>query len=389
MNTYAGASRALLRWLYDEGHMPALIADQVHLAEPERRIDQAGLDAATIAAIEGAGWGWSRDPPRGRALTLVLLHAGLEVQEVVGLAWSDVDLAARRLTVRPPRGPTRTIPLTARLHEALNTLHRRGQGTGPVFTNPQDGAMSVRGVNLLIAELADYVGEPKLSPRALRTAFMRRKVAGGASLKTVAQLAGLSSVNALRTRLGILGSEIQPCPECDGHPNPGPLSARCAACFGTGSSVSPPAAYVAGLDLVTARTRIKAWSTELRRLADALRAHGMADDAVDARLEGVGLVLWGIAGTMQPGGYREPPTGEHAGGPVSMVALTQRLRALGTDLRRLGRALVSVGWAPPEMGSWLERNGANVSLLAFALEEGHREVEMWPKPGEGLGHSPA
>jgi integrase len=109
------------------------------------------LDPGELAALLGA---W--ETPREQVIVRLAAESGLRAGEVRGLRWPDVDMAARRVTVRPavwrdvvklPKGTRpRRIAITPALAEAfadlyeLEVLERGRDGRGYVLTG-RDGVL--------------------------------------------------------------------------------------------------------------------------------------------------------------------------------------------------------------------------------------------------------
>ncbi|WP_245901183.1 tyrosine-type recombinase/integrase [Deinococcus yavapaiensis] len=68
-----------------------------------------------------------------RVLILLTAHAGLRIDEALQLKWTDVDVAARRVTVRGKGGKTRIVGLSGTLVDALRAHEGRGED-GRLFT---------------------------------------------------------------------------------------------------------------------------------------------------------------------------------------------------------------------------------------------------------------
>ena len=73
------------------------------------------------------------DSPRDRTLVATLAATGMRRAEVAALDVRDVELAARRITIRSGKGgKQRTVPITEELASDLRLLTGR-RATGPVF----------------------------------------------------------------------------------------------------------------------------------------------------------------------------------------------------------------------------------------------------------------
>lgn len=267
--------------------------------------------------------------------------------------------------------------MTPELNIALARLMQESAGYGPVLKNTYGEPITARGLQRVLAELGERVGHPGLSARTLRAVWTRSQSLAGRSASEIAAVGGFSSYNVVRKRMGILGVDSRPCEACGGRPNPGPVDARCAACLGTGSLIEPPASYVAGVNRQNVIQRVRAWSTEVRRLAPRLLRGGVLDEHGAAHLLATATSTWALAGALAADSTRVAPPSVKVPSTPPLVEATQRLRALGTNLRKLAKVLAERGWVDIPTTKLLERDGANVTLLAIGLEDGARSVEWW------------
>lgn len=152
-------------------------------------------------AIEGDAWGDHRD----RALLLLMFWSGLRVSEVVALRVTDVDAAARLVTVReaksgegrivpcPPQlGPVvlaylmRRPPLPATMEAA--TLFASNDGAGHVR-----GALTVHGVRLMLRRRCERADVRWLNPHAFRHGFAMEFLNAGMDMSAVSRALGHSN----------------------------------------------------------------------------------------------------------------------------------------------------------------------------------------------------
>ena len=133
------------------------------------------------------------------AIVQILLETGLRVAELVGLAWFDVEVSARKgwLTVRSGKGrKPRMVPLNQIARDAFGALgYSQHRGTnGPVFIG-QRGALHIRGIQDLIRKYEDgRVGLDNLSPHMLRHTFAINLRDRSIPWPTIAALMGHESV---------------------------------------------------------------------------------------------------------------------------------------------------------------------------------------------------
>lgn len=124
----------------------------------------------------------------------VALNTGMRKGEQYGLNWKDVDLHARRLTLRETKnGSVRHIPLNSVAMEAFKTLAKRTGRRGRVF-GPPDGSHPVlahRGWWEAVVEKAELVD---FHWHDTRHHFASKAVMAGVDLRTLQQLLGHKSL---------------------------------------------------------------------------------------------------------------------------------------------------------------------------------------------------
>jgi len=163
----------------------------VRLAEFER----------LYAAITGERWGDCRD----RALLLLMFWSGLRVSEVTALRVTDVDTAARLVTVREAKsGEGRIVPCPPQLGPVvLAYLMRRPplppqMDAGALFVSNDGGghvrgALTVHGVRLMLRRRCAGAGLRWLNPHAFRHGFAMEFLNAGMDMSAVAKALGHSN----------------------------------------------------------------------------------------------------------------------------------------------------------------------------------------------------
>jgi integrase len=149
---------------------------------------------------------------RHEAAYVLMLTVGLRLGEVLGLRWSDVDLAAGELRVRqqlrrvdgalrfsPPKSSRsrRTVSLTAIAVDAL-TRHRARQTVttldGLVFPSRVGTPMEPRNLQRHWSRLRGELGLPAVRPHDLRHSAASLMLAGGVPMRAVMETLGHSSI---------------------------------------------------------------------------------------------------------------------------------------------------------------------------------------------------
>jgi integrase len=122
-------------------------------------------------------------------MTLLALNTGLRRGELTQLRWADIDLKAKRLTVRAgyaKSGKARHVPLNREAVAILKTYRKQYTGDGPLF-----GVVAVTKswANLMAAaKIADFRFHD------LRHTFASKLVDVGVDLNTVRELLGHSDI---------------------------------------------------------------------------------------------------------------------------------------------------------------------------------------------------
>jgi len=138
------------------------------------------------------------EPPRDRAIALLLVNTGLRIGECAALDIDDIAVSARKGRRRRARGQGRRvsrIPLNAEARAALDVWMpvRRTQledrEERALFVSRKGARLSTRAIDLVIRALARDA-DVALSAHTLRHTCLTRLVRGGADVVLVAELAG-------------------------------------------------------------------------------------------------------------------------------------------------------------------------------------------------------
>ena len=135
---------------------------------------------------------------RLRPIIEVFLHTGFRRDELVHLAWADIDFKNRALSVQskddwhPKDYEARHIPMTPRLKEVLEELPRKDGGF--VFRNGSGNILNGIVLARTFRVLLRSVGIKSASIHTMRHTFASHLVMSGADLYTVQKLLGHSSI---------------------------------------------------------------------------------------------------------------------------------------------------------------------------------------------------
>jgi len=129
-----------------------------------------------------------------KPILFTALNTGMRRGEILGLKWTDVDLAAGILTVRETKnGKPRLIPINDALASELRGIRAVGPDSELVFPNPETGKPFVDIKKSFKAVCAE-VGIFDLRFHDLRHTYATRLVEAGADVATVWDILGHSSI---------------------------------------------------------------------------------------------------------------------------------------------------------------------------------------------------
>lgn len=194
---YVRVARTFFRWLLLEGLLRANPAERLEMPArprlPRRGIEDDDADRIIAAA---------RDDARDYALVLVLADTACRVGGLVGLTLADVDLKARRVTVREKGlgggNLARVVPMSSLTADALRAwLKARPKiDDDHVFVGCHDRPLTTGGAYQVVKRLAKCAGVASgFNPHNWRHAAARLMLANGASLAQVGRFLGHTSID--------------------------------------------------------------------------------------------------------------------------------------------------------------------------------------------------
>lgn len=169
----------------------------VYLTEHEW-LDFSTLVRSNVGMSDREASWYERNRDRDFLIIQLLGLTGMRVSELVGLDWSDIDLATGVIRVIGKGNKERVIPLASPL-EPLLAAHQ-SSGTGPLF-HSEKGRISVRTVQHLLKSHIDrlkpylpFLTHKQVTPHKLRHTFASRLAMSGVDVLTIQQLLGHESV---------------------------------------------------------------------------------------------------------------------------------------------------------------------------------------------------
>jgi integrase/recombinase XerC len=216
INRRLQALRVLCRWAVEVGHI-AMDPTTGIKGVGQQQLGPKALDRTEIhrmiqALEERLQWVLSTRGPlsksamkatRDMAISVLLLHTGLRVSELVGLKLSDVEMSERKgsLSVRGKGNKQRKVPLNVDARKALRQWLevRPDMESEALFLGRNSTALSARGVQKVVADLAKRAQVEDLHPHVLRHTFATRYLeAHPGDLVGLATILGHESLETLR-----------------------------------------------------------------------------------------------------------------------------------------------------------------------------------------------
>ena len=367
------AARGFYKWLTANATESVAFTGRIHAPAVTRSATRdVFLEPEAVADLMGGAWARS---DRDHALVLALLQTGASVDEVIALEWSAVSEDCHQLTFGVGRR-RRAIQSPRTLADALRRLHSVGS-EGPVFLNLFGAALTTRSVHAIVAAAGDDLGLDDLTPSAIRLTAVRSLHDADVSIREIARRCGYTDV-AARRAIGSIAARTRDCSRCDGRFDPGPVQFRCPVCGGIGAVVVHPAGYAEGLDPHRVVSRLRAWATEARRTAEELWLDRTfredVRDALGAVADGLDGSATRIARNIPGFSERLAPTER----PIERRLVSKRLRACGTEQRKLAACIAELRWGPPAEAAALWAIGVNLIHIAWVIEDGSAMVELRP-----------
>jgi site-specific recombinase XerD len=192
------------RWCSEEGLVQSSPADKVKLVERQQQAPK-WLERSEQLRLKRAVFQEKNEFNRLRdmAAIMLMIGAGLRVEEVVDVTVDDVLIAERKgkVIVREgKRGKYREIPLNVEARKALvDYLSVRSTnnyaGDDKAMFLGQRGPLVTRAVQHMVEKYGQQAQIEHLTSHRLRHTFCHELVAAGERLDVVARLAGHKSIN--------------------------------------------------------------------------------------------------------------------------------------------------------------------------------------------------
>ncbi|MDI6709408.1 MAG: site-specific tyrosine recombinase XerD [Thermoanaerobacterales bacterium] len=200
ISRHLSAIKTLMRFLADEGFLPADPASEIVSPRPAQHLPGV-LTVTEVERLLAAPGSESPLGVRDRAILETLYACGLRVSELTGLQVRDVDLEKLFVRCLGKGSRERIVPLGSMAAHWLGVYLQgirpalAGRRSGVLFVNRRGRPLTRQTVWKLVARYARAAGIAKaVTPHTLRHSFATHLLDNGADLRVVQELLGHADI---------------------------------------------------------------------------------------------------------------------------------------------------------------------------------------------------
>lgn len=150
---------------------------------------------------------------RDAAILEFFYSTGMRIDELVNLEMDDIDLRGGTVRVMGKGGKERMAVLGGPALDALSAYREQLPAKfrkRAVFSGPGGGAISARGIQLMLKDYLRYCGlDHRLSPHKLRHTFATHLLNRGADLRSVQELLGHASLSTTQIYTAVTADRLK------------------------------------------------------------------------------------------------------------------------------------------------------------------------------------
>ena len=187
---------------YHEAVLHQEFGEEIPLAKKEGRLPTVLSKEEVHLLISSAG------NLKHRLLVAFMYYAGLRLDELIHLEWTDIDFARGTIHLKVTKGSRdRVVFLHGEVAKLLGLCAM--QGTGPVFRSNLGRIYNKRSVELIVRNLAKRAGIQKMvTPHTLRHSFATHLLEGGADIRSIQQLLGHRNLQTTQIYTHVANREL-------------------------------------------------------------------------------------------------------------------------------------------------------------------------------------
>ena len=144
-----------------------------------------------------------------KLVIMFLYYAGLRLDEVRNISWSDIDTDRETIHLKTAKGDReRVVFFHKRLIETLSMLGMKY--TGPIFISQRDGKYNKRTIQQFIKSSSRKAGIKKnVTPHTLRHSFATHLLESGADIRYIQQLLGHKNLKTTQIYTHVANKDIK------------------------------------------------------------------------------------------------------------------------------------------------------------------------------------
>jgi site-specific recombinase XerD len=144
-----------------------------------------------------------------KLVIMFLYYAGLRLDEVRNITWSDINIDRETIHLKTAKGDKqRVIFLHKRLIDTLRILGL--QNKGPIFISQRDGKYNKRTIQQIIKSASKKAGIKKnVTPHTLRHSFATHLLESGADIRYIQQLLGHKDLKTTQIYTHVANKDIK------------------------------------------------------------------------------------------------------------------------------------------------------------------------------------
>ncbi len=210
----AQSLRAFFRWLLQRGDISLNPATDLTLAKAPQRLPEFVKEQEIEEVIANFDISNFREH-RARIILLMLYSTGLRQEELRTLTDADISFSLREAKVTGKRSKQRIVPLPSELLEEIATWQRARDIRYPSLSSPKpliagkSGAISKKTLYDIVKNALATTSAIRKSPHVLRHTFATAMLNDGASLDSVKEFLGHSSLSTTQIYTHLSFNELK------------------------------------------------------------------------------------------------------------------------------------------------------------------------------------
>ena len=210
--SYTSRLLAFLRWLHEEGYLPADLAAKLKKPRAPQKVVQP-LNPGAVRAMADAAVADRRTGVRDHALLCLLVDTGLRASEVCGLVPADVLWDQRLVKVLGKGGKERVVPFSGATATAMRRYllspNRREERAETLFQTEEGWALTPHGLNHIVKKLARRANVVGAHPHKLRHTFAITFLRNGGNVLVLQRILGHTTLAMTQRYVALVDDDLR------------------------------------------------------------------------------------------------------------------------------------------------------------------------------------